>query len=163
MREHGRGRSISGLAALLLLGVFAVGILSVLLGGAQVYRRLTERGRRAYDSRTCVQYLTTKVRQAPSPDAISLGRFGAGDALLISQRIGGRDYLTRVYCHEGWLMELFTVAEGDFAPEDGERILQTRRLWLDWEGPLLRAELTDGNGAQASFLLLPRGREEAVP
>jgi len=67
MREHSKKRSISGLAALLLLGVFAVSILSVLLTGASAYRRLMERDRLMYDNRTCLQYVATKVRQAPNP------------------------------------------------------------------------------------------------
>ena len=38
---------MDGLIALLLFGVFAVCVLAVLLTGADAYRRLTERDRRA--------------------------------------------------------------------------------------------------------------------
>lgn len=163
MKKHDRRQSISGLAALLSLGVFAVSLLAVLLCGAGVYGRLTQRDQLAYDSRTCVQYLTTKVRQAPTPDAVALSRFGDGDALIISEEIGGAEYWTRVYCYDGWLMELFTVADDGFAPEDGEQILPARELSLTREGTLLRVALVDGNGSQADFLLALRGGEEGAP
>jgi len=163
MRERSGKRSISGLAALLLLGVFAAGILSVLLGGAGAYRRLTERDRLAYDSRTCLQYVATKLRQAPAPGTVSLSDFGDGDSLVISETVEGEDYCTRVYCHEGWLMELFTAAEGEFEPADGEKIMQARSLTLTQKGDLLRVEIVDGNGRGETLMLYLRGGEGARP
>ena len=66
MKLDRRHKGISSLAALLMLLVFAFALLAVLLGGANVYDRLTARDNESYDSRTCVQYLTTKVRQSDS-------------------------------------------------------------------------------------------------
>ena len=159
MKKQSKGQSISTLAALVLLGVFGVGILSVLLSGADAYRRLTERDRMAYDSRTCIQYVATKVRQAPAPDAVMLSEFGESDCLTVSQWVDGTEYWTRVYCHEGWLMELFTVAEEGFAPEDGEKILQVNGFSLNREGTLLSVEIVDNNGTANSILLSLRGGE----
>ena len=82
-KEH----ALVPIAALLTFALFAIGILSVLLGGSQVYRRLTLRDQRSYDSRTCTQYIATKLRQAPAPDAVSVAPFGDSDALLIQQDI----------------------------------------------------------------------------
>lgn len=161
MRKRNKGQSVSGLAALLLLGIFAVGILSVLLSGASAYRRLTERDRLAYDSRTCVQYLATKLRQVPGPEAVALTGFGEGDGLVISQNINGEEYWVRIYCHEGWLMELFTAAEDGFAPEDGERILEIQSLSIRREDDLLSLEIVDGNGTESTLVLSLRGGEGA--
>lgn len=156
-------RSVSGLAALLVFAVFAVGILFVLLSGAQAYQRITERDRVSYDSRTCIQYLATKLRQADRPEAVSVAPFGSGDALLIVQQYGEDVYLTRVYCHDGWLMELFTVAEGSFSPEDGEKILPLAGLSLRQSGNLITATVTDETGAPLQLKLLIRGGEEGLP
>lgn len=161
MRERSQKRSISGLAALLSLGVFAAGILAVLLCGGQVYQRLTERDRMAYDSRTCVQFVATKIRQASDPDGVELSSFGDGDCLLITEEIQGEEYWTRVYCHDGWLMELFTVASEGFAPQDGEKILQVQNFELSRNGDLLQVEITDGNGTESRILLALRGGEGA--
>ena len=163
MRRNNAGTFISGLAALVLLGVFAIGILSVLLSGAELYRRLTERDRLAYDSRTCIQYVAMKVRQASTPGAVLLSEFGEGDCLEISQQIDGTEYRTRIYCHEGWLMELFALAEEGFAPEDGEKIQRADRFSLTKEGSLLKVEVEDGNGTAASLWLSLRGGEGAEP
>ena len=142
MKNYTKERSLSALAALLTFALFALGILSVLLGGANVYRRLTQRDQHSYDSRTCTQYIATKLRQAPSPGAVAVAPFGDGDCLFITEAIGDSAYLTRVYCYDGWLMELFTVADGEFAPEDGEKILPLQSLSLSRNGSLITVQLT---------------------
>ncbi len=159
MKKHSRQPSISALAALLVLGVFAVGILSVLISGASAYQRLTARDQLAYDSRTCVQYVAAKVRQAPAPDAVALTSFGDGDSLVITQMIDGQEYQTHVYCCDGWLMELFAAADGGLEPQDGEKILPLQSLVLILEDDLLWVELVDGNGTESSIALSLRGGE----
>ncbi|MBR6654960.1 MAG: DUF4860 domain-containing protein [Oscillospiraceae bacterium] len=159
MRERSGKRSISGLAAALLLCVFALMILSVLLSGAGAYQRLTVRGEENYDSRSSAQYVATKLRQAPSAESVELRTFGGSDCLCITEEIDGAEYITRVYCHEGWIRELFTLAEGDFAPEDGEKILEAEALELSLENELIRVAVT--NGSRTEFFVSLRG--EATP
>ena len=126
-----------------MLAVFALSILGVLLGGAGIYRRLTQDSRERYNSRTCMQYFATKLRQAPGEAAVET--FGDCQALTLREHIDGRDYVTRIYCHEGWLMELFTPAGGGYAPEDGEKILPLEELDMELDQGLLQLEaLIDG-------------------
>lgn len=162
MTKRNRANSISGLAALLVFCVFAVGILSVLLSGASAYRRLTERDQMAYDSRTCVQYVATKVRQASAPGCVLLSEFGDGDALVIVQEYDGLEYWTRVYCYDGWLMELFASASDDFDPEDGEKIMEAQSLTLTQTGAFLGVTIVDGSGTKMEQTLFLRGGEGAV-
>lgn len=159
MSKRSEKRSISGLAAALLLCVFALLILSVLLSGAGAYRRLTARGEENYDSRSSAQYVATKLRQAPSAESVELRSFGGSDCLCITEEIDGAEYITRVYCHDGWIRELFTLAEGDYSPEDGEKILEAESLGFSLENDLIRVTITDG-GVTEFFLGL---RGEASP
>ena len=142
---------IPGLAAFLVLAVFAVGVLGTLLGGAGIYRRLTERDRASYDSRTCLQYIVTRVRQAPGE--VEIAAFGDGDALVIPDVIENKTYLTRVYCWDGWLMELFTEEDGLFSPEDGEKLLPAQGIALELDNGLLKVMLTDAAGDVHSLYL----------
>jgi len=134
--------SISAIMALCLLAVFAVTILGVLLGGAKVYKSITRQGQTDFDGRTCQQFLLTKLRQAPSPDAVQICRFGSGDAVFIYENYGSRSFVTRIYCHKGYLMELFSVDSEVFAPEDGEKILPLENLKITQEGSLLALTLS---------------------
>lgn len=157
MKNYNKERSLSALAALLTFSLFAIGILSVLLGGANIYRRLNQRDTKSYDSRTCIQYLATKLRQAPSPGAVAVAPFGSGDALLIYEVVENETYLTRVYCHDGWLMELFTVADGDFNPEDGEKILPMVSFTPKAENSLVTFSLIDSSNTHQQLTLQIRG------
>ena len=160
MKDYKNERSVSTVAALLLFAVFAVGVLGVLLGGAQSYRRLTQRDEAAYDSRTCTQYLATKFRQAPESGTVQVVSFGEGSALLIPHTVGGEDYMTRIYCHDGWLMELYSIADGEFSPEDGEKILPASDLTITRQQDLLVIGITDGNKQALRIKVSLRGWEE---
>lgn len=163
MKQRSGKRSIAGLAALVLLGVFAAGILTVLLAGANTYQRLVERDAVSYDSRTCVQYLATKVRQAPAPGSVVLSEFGDGDSLLIREQIGGAEYWTQIYCYDGWLMELFTAANAGLAPEDGEKILPAEALLLERSGDLLQVDILSASDGRNTLMLSLRGGEGVAP
>jgi hypothetical protein len=163
MRRDYTERSVSALAALLLLAVFALGILWVLLSGAGAYRRLTQRDAQSYENRTCAQYVVTRLRQAAGAQAVSLSSFGEGDALLITEQVDGQDYVTRIYCYDGWLRELFAADGLDFAPEDGEKVLQASQLSLSREGDLITARLLDGNGEPVQLQVFLRGGEGEKP
>lgn len=163
MKNNTSERSLSTIAALLTFALFAMGILSVLVGGANVYERLSQRDRQSYDSRTCTQYIATKLHQAPAPDAVSVAAFGDGDALVIAQQIEGEGYVTRIYCHDGWLMELFTVDSDGFFPEDGEKILPLSRFSLYKAGSLMKIAVTDDAGESTQLTVHIRGSEEVQP
>ena len=121
--KRASGSTLSGVLALILLAVLSISVLLTLLGGTRVYQNLTRQGQEDYNRRTCLQYLSTKLRQAQTPDSLELKPFGDGDALFLLERYGSRTFVTRIYCHDGWLMELFSIADESFSPEDGERIL----------------------------------------
>lgn len=156
MKER-RSQVIPALAALLLLCIFAVSVLGVLLAGAGVYSRLTRRDDCAYNSRTGLQYVASKVRQAPVPNAVQVTDFAGLDALAITEQVDGEEYVTRIYCYDGWLMELFCAAQADFAPEDGERLLRAQSLELERRDGLLYVELEQEQQRNELILYLEPG------
>ena len=161
-----RKHYIGGLLALLLLCVFAACVLSVLLAGAGTYRRLTERDRASYDSRTATQYLATRIRQADRQGAVSVRAFEGRDALVLTEEIDGELYETRIYYCDGYLRELFTVAGADLAPEDGEKILPAGSFLAYADDPAegqlrLRIQVANGDWEELT-LLLRAGREDAA-
>ncbi len=151
MNKEKSARSGETVAALLLFAVFAIGVLSVLLGGAGLYRRINLRSDAAYGERTSAGYIMTKLRQAETPSSVSKSAFGDGDAIAIEQYLEGDRFVTYVYCHDGWLMELFVMDGGEFAPEDGERIIKASAIEVEEGDGLLLIELTDSEGDVCSL------------
>ena len=131
-----------GLVTLLLFGVFAACVLSVLLTGAKVYRSITASNQREYGRRTCAQYIVTKLRQAPVGSQVDV----SDGAINLRETIDGEDYVTSIYCYDGWLWEIFTFDGWDFDPEDGEKLLEAQKMTPAIEDGLLTVDLVDGNG-----------------
>lgn len=167
MKEQTTER-ISGLLVLVLLGVFAVCILIVLLTGAKSYARLAERDSTAFDRRTAAQYLATKIRQSDSENAVYIGNFDAdsaqteGDTLILREEAGENVYLTRIYCADGSLRELFGTADGGMQPEDGEIILAAESVHFTQNGRRITADITNADGETTSLVLTLRSGEEAA-
>jgi hypothetical protein len=167
LNDHaGRKTHIDGVFVLLLFGVFATCILTVLLLGVGSYRRLTERDARNFDRYTCLQYVAAKVRHADAAGDVFVGDFdgtpaAAGDTLFLSERADGEICWTRIYCCDGYIRELFTAAGGGFAPEDGEVVLEAQSLdfSLDPEGGLLHFDVTDADGSRSGLTLALRSGE----
>lgn len=146
---------MDGLLLLLLFGVFAVCVLSVLLTGARAYRRLTLRDQEAYRRRTCVQYIATRVRQGDLEGAVAVEPFGEGDALVMAKD----GYVTRVYWHDGWLMEMYAGEDVQLAPEDGEKIMELDGLAMSMDGGLLTVEVDGGDAGTDTLRLSLRSGE----
>lgn len=153
-------KKITELMALVVFAVFAVCILAVLLTGADTYKRLTERGNK---TRTAAQYVTTRVRQADRADAVTLEDFGGQDVLVFRERIGQKEYLTRLYCYDGWIRELFAAESGSFSPEDGEKVLEAEGLSFSLEDGVLTALILFSDGSRQELTLYLRSGEEVLP
>ena len=158
MKRQGTKHHMDGLLMLLLFGVFAVCVLFVLLTGAKAYRGLTERDRTAYDRRTCVQYIATKVRQGDVEGGVTVEPFGDTAALCMRQY----GFVTRVYCYDGWLMEMYTFEDAELTPQDGEKVMPLSGLSFDLEDGLLTVELQSGEGVTDTLRLALRSGEGAA-
>lgn len=163
MRKETRQPHMESLSALVLFVVFAACILSVLLTGAGAYRRLTERDDRSYGRRTAVQYIAARVRQADRTGGVSVEDFGGVSALVLPEELDGEIYLTRIYCHDGAIRELFTGADAELAPEEGARVLAADGLAFALKDGLLQAELRDQAGETTRLTLSLRSGEGAAP
>lgn len=167
MRERRRKGNMGGLMVLLLFTVFAVCVLSVLLTGAQSYRDLTARDQESYERRTAAQYLTTKVRQHDAAGMVFVGEFqtmspdSQGDTLCLKEQIDGAIYYTCIYCHDGYVRELFAQPEIGFSPEDGEKILPAQSVAFCMEDGRLTAEVEHLNGQKDRIVLNLRSGEVA--
>lgn len=155
-------RKTDALLVLVLFGVFAVCILSVLLSGADAYQRLSQRDRHSYDRRTASQYLTTRVRQADRLGDISVRTFEGCPALVLTEDIDGEAYETRIYCYGGYIRELFAAEDGEFLPEDGEKVLPAESLLIEEETPGLRLRVLTEDEQWQDVRLYLRSREGAA-
>ena len=121
------------LAVLLLLCVFSVAILSLLLTGARSYKGLTESSQAAAEMQTESLYISNRIFQAESKARLEIESYGDVQCLCAYETVGDEEYVTRVYCHDGWIKELYSSADMDFLPEAGEKIMKADGLSFELE------------------------------
>jgi len=162
MKNEQKQLKMGSLLALMVFGVFAACLLFLLLTGADVYQKMRQRDTATYESRTAVQYMTTRVRQADRAESITAEAFDGLDALVLLEEIEGETYETKLYCYDGWLTELYAAAGSDLSPAAGEKILELKALELSLEDGLLQAKLTLPDGREEELSLQLRSGREAV-
>ena len=156
MKNDGH-RNITRLLTLVVFGAFALCVAAVLLTGAGTYRTLTQRGSAAHSQRIAARYLTTRFQQAA---AVQVEDFCGLPALTDREEIDGKTYVTRVYCYEGTLRELFAAENAPVAPGDGEVILEAESLTFSRADQLLTVEITHPDGrTQRLLLAMPAWKE----
>ena len=169
MKTQHRKMDASSLAPLLLFTIFTLCVIFVLLIGAHIYETSVSRGQRSYDQRTVAHYLSNRVRQIDRADAWFVGDFheaqplSEGDTLFFREVFQGEVYYTRVYCHEGCLYELSSVAGKGFDPSDGEKILALDALYFRVDDHLLQIRYQYVNGDSDELFLRLRNGTVVVP
>ncbi len=160
MRQQEKRNDISSLAPLLLFMIFTTCIVTVLLIGADGYRTFTNRDQVGFERRTTVQYLTTRIRQSDVVEGIFVGEFAGKEALYLRETVDDSTYDTRIYCHNGYLRELFAQADIDFTPDAGEKILELKDLQFDLTGDLLTITITYADDCLETVYLDLRSKKE---
>ncbi len=160
MKEQGKRNSICFVAPLLLFMIFTTCIVTVLLIGADGYHTFTNRDQAAFEHRTIVQYLTTRIRQNDVTDGVFVDTFAEKDTLFLCETLDDKTYYTRIYCHDGYLRELFSEANMVFTPEAGEKILKLKDLQFHLTEKLLTITITYPNASSETVLLHLRSEKE---
>ena len=151
-------RKFDLLAVLLILCIFSVTVLSLLLTGAKTYRSITQRGQTSQKSQIDALYISNKIFQAESAEAVSIRTEDGVQVLLIESEEGGEPHVTRVYCYKGWIMELYSDADYHFLAGDGEKITQADSLEFVLKDGLLSAEIRSGENVTRQYYDLEEGR-----
>jgi hypothetical protein len=143
------------LFTLALFCVFAASALSVVITGANVYRQTVKRMDQNFDGRTSLTYMVQKVRQNDGANAVRTGQVGDSPALVLTQRLGEKDYETWIFVFEGYLREAFVAQGVSVKPTDGQPIKEQQALSVQKDGALLTltAVGADGESRQATVFL----------
>ena len=100
-----KNHTFSGfLLPFLLVCLFALCTLLTAAFGLKTYYNLKDDTDRAYNSRTAVSYLVTKLRQSPGKHAVTAD----GSILRIEETMENTVYETRIYLENGVLKESFS-------------------------------------------------------
>lgn len=133
-----RGQAASLLFTMLLFLVFVLCALFTVLIGGKVYENINSRAEDNFNGVTALHYAANKVRQNDRMGMISVTEIDGVPVLEIRQEAGDEIYVTWIYCHEGWIKELFTFEGSGLGLADGLPVIECGGLDMEQEGNLIR-------------------------
>ena len=145
-------------AALFL--VFAVSTLCVMLLAAGIYRQSAVETSENDVSRTALSYISEKIHQGDTADAVHLGTFDGQEALVIRQTTETDSYTTYIYLYENELKELFIRDGVQTRASAGKSILPLSDFAMEeLKNGLFSFTCTDENGRSASTTVAVRSAD----
>lgn len=156
-REHNRRAGVSGkrhmvdmLFPIALFLVLAASSLFLVILAANVYRKSVAREECNYESRTCLSYVTEKIRQNDENGSVETSTFDGCPCLVLKQTLGGQSYVTYLYSYEGQLCELFIQEGISMHAADGQKILEVRDFNItEQEKGIFKISCSDGSGKES--------------
>lgn len=150
MNRRRERHTVDMLFVLTLFAVFAVSASLLIAFGASIYEHTIDSMDEHYNLSTASAFITEKLHQHDEAGSVAIGSFGDGDALVLTEVYGGKQYSNYIYIYDGYLKELFTAADVTLSPESGVNILPVKEFNVrkDSEG-LVSISLSDSSGRQA--------------
>lgn len=153
-RQSQKHHVIDFLFPVALFFLFTISAVIVVLLAGRIYQSSVENASRNDTARTALSYITEKVHQNDSANAVFLGTFDNCDSLVLSQEYNGTTYYTYIYPHNGKLKELFIKEGANATAESGKAIFDIQDFSVELvNAHLLKCECTDGSGNLASIYI----------
>lgn len=129
MNSKKRDKSIvDSLFLLALFGVFLICALFIVLFGAKIYKNTIKSSEDSFIERTCYTYITEKIRQNDNSNGISIDNSSDGTVITLTKTISDKDYVTYLYCHDGFLKEYTTSAGNELNKSAGTGIIELNSM-----------------------------------
>ena len=145
-----RKHMIDLLFPIALFLVHAASSLFLVILAANVYRKSVAWEESNYGSRTCLSYVTEKIRQSDTDGGVETGTFDGIPCLILRQNFGDQAYATYLYSYEGQLCELFVQEGADVHAPDGQRILEVNNFNItEQEKGIFKISCSDENGKES--------------
>lgn len=156
MKHHTHRLKIARVFPTLCFAMLAACIVIVLITGANLYSRSNARDTEDYYKRTVTSYVTTRVSQSAVSGCFFVGDFHeavpkeTGDTFFFTEVFDGVTYVTRLYCHDGELYELFSPMSAKLEPSAGEKVLSVESMNFTVKNGFLTADIVfDGGESEA--------------
>ena len=147
-------KKIDTVFVLALITLFAATAFMLVLIGAKQYRYVTDTMNENYEDRTVSSYLTEKIRQNDSADAISIVNLEGATALSLVANEDGFEYITYIYFYEGALRELVVTGNSVFTLSSGQAIMELQSFTPELvDDSLLRITVKDTHGDSMDLYL----------
>lgn len=149
--------------AMLLFGVLAIALFLALAGGTAAYERIADDDQAARDMRMGTSLIANTVRAVDAVDAVTVGEGPEGRALVLVEHLDSGTFETRLYLHDGWIVEEYAVAGSPYDPPGAVQVAASETFSFEVQPNAVRIDCDEGrtvvalraDGAVADEALLP--------
>ncbi len=148
---------------LLLFLVFTAAVLMVLISGASAYKNISVSVEEQFQERTCLNYISTKLRHYNAEGDIYIGEIGGVPALALRESVDGENFVTYIYLYDGSVRELYMQENVGLPPDAGDEIIEAENIEFSMPSDnIIRVECTgaDGGTSELFISLCGEGRGE---
>lgn len=153
--ESAKG-SPKNLFPIILLAVFFIALLLSLVCGVLVYKHVTNLQTAANTQREGLELICNVVRANDSTGSVAVGNGPEGKALVIVEALSTGNYETRIYLHDGKIVQEYSLAESPYTPEKASTITESGTFSFSYANGLLNVE-TDQGSAEIALRHLQGG------
>lgn len=136
--------SASNIFAILLFAVFALALFVALIGASSAYQRIADDSQAANAKRLNTSLLSNIVHAADSADAVSAMEGPEGDVLVLAEHLDSGTYETRLYLHEGWVVQEYALSDAPLSPKTATRLAESQTFSFTAEPRLVRIWCDEG-------------------
>ena len=154
--KKNRSYSVDTVFVLVLFCVFAFTILFVLMSGANVYKDTAKIMQERYEERTCISYISAKIRHYDNENSVYLTDFNGVTALAMDEEINGTYYNTLIYFYNGSVKELFCEKKASFPIDSGTNIINVDDLQfakVDADSGLIKIKCKGKSGSTSTLII----------
>ena len=119
---------IDALFLLALFGLFLICALFIVLFGAKIYKNTVKSSENSFLERTCYTYITEKIRQNDNSKGVELSSSDSNSIITLSKTVNDKEYLTYLYCDDGYLKEYTTSAGNKLNKAAGTKIIELQSM-----------------------------------
>lgn len=160
-KQTGRRHMIDILFVLSLFCVFAVSSVLLILFGADIYKKTVKQMDSNYTSRTSIAYITEKIRQSDTENAIEIVSQNGTQILMLTNIINGIPYATSLYEYDGYLYELFARTDLELPLDAGHPVMELHSLTFSQLEPnILEITFTNATNEEQTIYVSMHSRME---
>ena len=154
---------MESVALLVLCALFFILAVAAIATGVSAYNGTSQVIEDSNTYRTVLAYLSNQVRRGDSVGNIEVGRLFDSGALMIYETIDEWEYVTYIYCHDGFLRELFIEKGLEFEAEAGNELIPLEKVYfgVTADGQIMAA-FTNGDEGEHMLITVRSNFESGV-
>ena len=146
-RRSGRGRREIDYASLFVVALFAIMLIGIMVLSAMagsLFDSITENRTDNMNRRGALSYTASKIIASDEEGALRVDKTDGSDVLVIVDPSGERQYQTRIWLEDGFLMESITSDQAGSISSDPVKVAKTDEFHVSIDNGIATVATEDG-------------------